>query len=361
MSSHRDLKNYRVVRLNATLFPVRLAEAALYRRYDLVPLLVEANTPGDIIPQVADCDALLVVSTSLPTPVIESLTHCRIISRLGTGTDKIDVATATRRGIVVSNVPWFCVQEQADHTMALILALARQLPQMQQDMNEGAWTRARANPRLQRLGGHVLGLVGFGRSAQAVAQRAKAFGMRVLAAPRRQTASAEANALGVEMVKLDQLLAESDFMSLHVPLTSETYHLIDAAALRKMKPGAYLINTARGAIVDETALVQALQEGRLGGAGLDTFSQINVHAEEEAPPHHPLMELPNVVLTPHVAAFSPEAMDELARGGVENMIAVLNGHLPHPENTVNPQVVPRVPLAVYDEGLLDRYRVSGDR
>lgn len=358
MSSRQELKNLSIVRLNATLFPVRSGEADLYRAYDLAPVLVEANTPDELIPQVADCDALLVVSASLPTPVIESLTRCRIISRLGTGTDKIDVATATQRGIVVSNVPWFCVEEQADHTMALILAFARQLPQMQQDMREGAWRRARANPHLRRLGGQVLGLVGFGRSAQAVAQRAKAFGMRVLVTRRRKIAVSEANALGVEMVELDRLLRESDFVSLHLPLLPETYHLIDATALGKMKPEAYLINTARGAIVDETALVQALREGRLAGAGLDTFSQINVHAELEAPPHHPLLELPNVVLTPHVAAFSPEALYEMAKGGIENMMAVLSGHLPDPDNIVNPQVVPRVPLAVYDEGIFDQYRVS---
>jgi len=338
-----------VVRLNASLGPVSPFEAAQHRLHGLAPLQVEANTPEEIIPHVKDCDALFVISSALPTPVIESLARCRVISRMGMGTDKIDVETATARGILVTNVPTFCVEEQADHTMALLLSLARQLPFMSKAMRAGAFHAAHlATSKNQRLSTVTLGLVGFGGSAKATARRARGFGMRVLATRRHMLpADPEAASLGVQMVDLDTLLAESDYVSLHLPLTKESYHLFDDPTLRKMKPGAYLINTSRGAIVDEAALVAALREGRLGGAGIDTFEGINVFDPNAAPPTHPLvlLEMDNVVLTPHVAAGSQQAGMDVARGAVENVAMVLNGRWPLQENIVNRNVVPRFPLA----------------
>lgn len=335
---------WRLVRLNATLFPVRAAEAACYRRYGLLPAEVEVQEPRQMVACLAEADAVMIVSAHLPGGVILAMRRCRIISRLGAGTDKIDVAEATRQGIVISNVPYFCVDEQADHAFALLLALTRQLFPMRTTMEAGAWREARANPRFQRLGGRTLGLVGFGRSARAMAARARGFGLRVLASRRRAVPSPEADRLGVELVELKRLLAESDFVSLHLPLTPETRHMFNEAVLRQMKPGALLINTARGAIVDETALVKVLQEGHLAGAGLDTFAQIDVHSELEVPPDHPLLRLDNVVLTPHVAAFSPEAMYDLAEHAVGNVAAVLRGEWPPEDNIVNPGVQPRFPL-----------------
>ena len=342
----------RIVRLNAELFPVDDFEAGLYRGHGLQVTQVEANTPAEIIPYVTDCDALFVVSAALPETVIASMGRCRVIARQGLGTEKIAVDAATAAGILVTNVPDFCFEEQADHAMALLLTLARQIPAMAQAMQEGAWIRARLlSHQNQRLSTQVLGLVGFGRSAQAMARRARGFGMRVLATRRRQAVyDPESAALGVEMVDMHQLLAESDFVSLHLPLTSQTRHLIDDAALERMKRGAYLINTARGAIVDELALVDALRSGRLAGAGLDTFELIDVHTPEERRPEHPLLELDNVVLTPHVAAGSVQAMEDVARGSVENVVAVLSGRWPLPERVVNPQVKPRRPLAPYSAG-----------
>jgi D-3-phosphoglycerate dehydrogenase / 2-oxoglutarate reductase len=289
---------------------------------------------------------MFAVSVALPSAVIERLGRCRVISRLGTGTDKIDVAAATRAGILVTNVPLFCVEEQADHTMALLLAVARKLPQMARAMAAGAWTDARRRAQTnQRLAGQTLGLVGFGNSAQLTAQRARGFGMRVLGTRRNlQAARAAAARLGVELVDLDTLLAESDYVSLHLPLGAETYHMIDEAAIRKMKPGAALINTSRGALVDEQALVRALRDGRLSGAGIDTFEQINVFSEDERPPDHPLLGLENVVLTPHVAAQSVQATQDVAIGGVENVVAVLEGRWPPEEHIVNRGVTPRGPL-----------------
>jgi len=153
-----------------------------------------------------------------------------------------------------------------------------------------------------------------------------------------------ADELGVEMMGLEELLEQSDDVSLHLPLTDETYHLLDRATLRKMKQGAYLINTSRGAIVDEMALVDLLREGTLAGAGIDTFEGIDVFVEEEGPSDHPLLSLDNVILSPHVGAISVQAMQDVTDGGIGNAAAVLSGYWPPAENLVNPEVVPRFPL-----------------
>jgi D-3-phosphoglycerate dehydrogenase len=355
MRDWNKLGEARVIRLNATLH-ANDYEFEVYQEYNLHPVLCEPYYPDEIIPYVEDCDALFAVSVNLPTRVIESLKHCKVISRLGTGTDKIDVATATKMGIVVTNVPYFCVQEQADHTMMLLLALERKLPRMMDAVRHGTWNqakRASAN-NTYRLSQRTLGLIGFGNSARETARRARGFGMRVLATRRNQNASsAEADALGVEMVDLETVLRQSDYVSLHVPLDNNTRHMIDAAALRKMKPTASLINTSRGAIVDEMALVKALQDGVIASAGIDTFELIDIFGEEKAP-DHPFLQLDNVILTPHVAAMSVQAKEDVGRGGVENVVSILSGHWPHPNNIVNRGVIPRSPLAEYDPTLFTK-------
>ncbi|MCJ7736636.1 MAG: hypothetical protein MUQ10_04890, partial [Anaerolineae bacterium] len=215
------------------------------------------------------------------------------------------------------------------------------------------WRKARSEALMnRRVSGSVLGLVGFGESAQAVARRAKAFGMRLMATRRRlDEPCPAADELGVQIVDMDTLLREADYISLHLPLTAQTYHLLDAEKLRRMKPGAVLINTARGAIVDETALAAALREGRLAGAGIDTYEGIDVFSAQEGPLEHPFLGLDNVVLTPHVAAESVESQQEVARGSIENLVAVLRGHWPQAGHIVNTGVIPQVPLAAYDESL----------
>lgn len=353
----------RIVRLNAELHPITEPERAQYARFGLAPLEAEAHTPEEIIPLVEQAEAVLVVSAALPAAVIQALARCRVISRMGTGVDKIDVAAATDQGILVTNVPHFCVEEQADHAMALLLALVRKLPQMRQCLEAGAYRHAHALMRTnQRLQGRVLGLVGFGNSAQAMARRARGFGLRVLATRRNPAAAQmEAAAIGVELTGLAAVVAESDYVSLHLPLSVETYHLFDAAMLRKMKPGALLINTSRGALVDEAALVEALRAGHLGGAGIDTFEGIDIFGAEERPPDHPLLQLDNVVLTPHVAAGSVQAMEDVARGAVENVVAVLGGCWPAPANRVNPQAQPRQPLAQHDPHLFAAWEQGASR
>jgi len=359
MGRQSSLADRRVVRLDTGLFPVGEYEATLFHRYKLNPLQLTGGTPEEVLSRAADCDGLIVVSSALPAGVIERLSHCQVISRRGVGTDKIDVEAATRAGILVTNVPGFCSNEIAEHAMALLLSLARKIPRMSQLTAEGAWRRVRQEALTnRRLAGQVLGLVGFGESAQALARRAKAFGVRLMATRRHLDAPCpEADALGVQMVDLDTLLRESDFVSLHLPLLPETYHLLDDAKLRMMKPSAFLINTARGAIVDEIALAAALREGRLAGAGIDTYEGIDVFSDREGPPDHPFLRLSNVILTPHVAAESVEAQQAVAKGSIENLVAVLSGHWPHPDNLVNPGVVPRVPLAEYDVSLFEGQEV----
>ena len=353
MSTWDHLKDFRLLRLNAVTNSVLPVEDEWYRRYGLEPVCLEAGTPTEILAHAAECDVLFVVSAALPRPVVEGLERCRLISRLGNGTDKIAVDVATECGIVVSNVPYFCVEEMSDHIMAMMLSMARQLPAMARHMVAGTYRDGRDKAvQLPRLSGQVLGIVGFGATGPEVARRARAFGLRVLATRKNRNAPRdEADSLGVEMVDLDTLLQRSDYVSLQLPLTSETYHLIDAAALAKMKEGAYLINTSRGALVDEIALAEVLRQGRLAGAGIDTFEDIDIFAENPQAPDHPLLELDNVVLTPHVSGLSAQAMEDVARTGVRNAVCVLSGHLPPPENIVNKGVVPRFDLAAYDDAL----------
>lgn len=340
------VSNYKIVRLTAPIFHPSAKELTAYAAAGLPMTVVDAEEPTEMIPLVRDADVVVVIGTKIPTPVVEALTQCRVIARQGTGTDKIDVARATELGIVVANTPYFCIEEQADHAMAMLLSLARKLTVAENAMASGDVMRARrAVSSNLRLSTTTLGLVGFGRSAVHTARRARGFGMRVLATRNNKNAPTDtADALGVIMTDLDTVLRESDFVSLHLPLTTASYHLIDDATLRKMKPTAYLINTSRGALVDEPALYAAIHEGRLAGAGIDTFEQIDIFAEQLPPRLHPLTGMENVILTPHVAAGSIQASEEIYTTAIQNVSDILHGRWPLEENIVNPTVVPRFPL-----------------
>lgn len=332
----------KAVRLNAQTYPVEVAERAALERAGAAWTAIEGQSVEEILAAAADCAALLVISARVPASVVERLDRCRVIARLGAGTDRIDVGAATRAGIVVANVPDFCVNELAEHTLALLLAWTRRLPYMMAQMRQGNWN-ARHHPGVHRLAGQTLGLIGFGHSAVAVAERARAFGLRLRAWVREPGKyAAKAAALGVELVGWDQLLADSDFISVHVPLTPATQHLIGPRELALMKPTALLINTARGAIVDETALVAALRAGRLGGAALDVFAGIDVFSPPGPPPAHPLLELDNVLLTPHSGGSSVESTLDSKVRGARNAADVLSGRWPR--HVVNPEVKPRWPL-----------------
>jgi D-3-phosphoglycerate dehydrogenase len=334
---------FRAVRLNAVTYPVEPVEAAELALAGAELVAIEGQLPAEILAAAADCDALLVVSSRVPAEVIDKLSRCRVIARLGAGTDRIDVAAATRCGIVVANVPDFCISEQAEHTLALLLALARRLPFMRDAMKAGNWS-ARHHPEVHRIAGRSLGLVGFGAGAQAVARRAAAFELRLQAWTRNPEKYARlASELHVELTDLDRVLSESDFVSIHLPLNPHTHHLLSAERLRRMKPTAVLINTARGAIVDESALVEVLRQRLIAGAGLDVFEGIDVFALPGQTPRHPLLELDNVILTPHCAGSSVESTLDSKRRGARHAAEVLLGRWP--PHVVNPEVVPRVPLA----------------
>ena len=330
------------VRLNAETYPVERGERETLQAAGVQLVCIEGQEPQEQLAAARDCDALLVVSAYVPEQVIGALKRCRTIARLGAGTDRIDIDAATRAGIVVSNVPDFCLGEQADHTMTLLLAFARRLPTMQQAMHSGNWT-ARQNSAVHRIAGRSLGLVGFGASAQAVAQRARAFGLRLQAWTRSPDKyRARANELGVELVAFDVLLQTSHFVSIHLPLAADTRNLLGAAQLAVMQPDAVLINTSRGAIIDEAALVDCLRRHAIAGAALDVFSGIDVFARAGVPQSHPLLELDNLIATPHCAGSSVESTQESKLRGAQHAAQVLQGLWP--THVVNPQVVPRTAL-----------------
>ena len=248
----------------------------------------------------------------------------KIVSRVGVGFDSVDVAAATRRGVVVSTTPGTNHDSVADHAFGLILALARQIVPHNQFVRAQQWKRLTAAD----VHGQTIGILGLGKIGKGIARRARGFDMRVIAYdPIWDAEFARQNQ--VERLPLETVIAESDFLSLHLPATPETEHVIDARRLALMKPTAYLINAARGSLVDEAALFDALQSKRIAGAGLDVF-------EQEPPWGTRLIELDNVILTPHVAGFSVKANAAMARMAVENALLVLAGK--QPLFCVNPEI-----------------------
>jgi D-3-phosphoglycerate dehydrogenase len=239
------------------------------------------------------------------------------------------VEEATRQGILVTNVPAYCLDEVSDHAMALILACARKICQYSSWTHAGDWTVMRGKP-LFRIRGQTLGIIGFGKIGRTLAPKAQAFGLRVLAYDPYVDAET-IRAHGCEKVEWGDLLAQADYISIHAPLTDETRGMIDASKLRQLKPTAFVINTARGAIIDLHALATALQQGWIAGAGVDVFDP------EPLPADHPLLSLPNVITTPHAAFYSEQSLDDLKVQAAENVAAVLAGQ--RPAYVVNPEVL----------------------
>jgi D-3-phosphoglycerate dehydrogenase len=277
----------------------------------------------------SDLDAILTCWRTVPPELLERAPSCRMVSRYGIGLDNIPVARATELGMIVTNVPDFCLDEVSDHAMALLLAAARRIVDFASETSTGSWVPAGGRD-LPRLRGKTLGIVGYGNIGRRLAPKALAFGMRVLVTS-RSMAPGEFESGVAAVSGLDELLAGSDFVSLHVPSTAETKQLINERALRLMKQNAWLINTSRGAIVDETALLHALDEGWIAGAALDVL------ATEPPPADHPLLRHPRVIATPHVAYASVEAVTELRRRAAEHVAHVLRGELPL--HIVNPEVL----------------------
>jgi D-3-phosphoglycerate dehydrogenase / 2-oxoglutarate reductase len=271
----------------------------------------------DILAVARDADAILVTYAKLPGELLRQLANCKAIGRFGLGVDNIDLPAAKKLGIAVNYVPDYCLREVSDHAMALLLALARKVTFANKLVQSGRWEVPPLVP-LRRLEGQTLGLVGFGNIPRALAPKAKAFGFNVLTHDpfvKAETLAAD----GVEGVSFDDLLARSDFISVHAPLLPATRGLINAAAFAKMKKGAYLINTARGPLIDEPALIAALDAGHLGGAALDVVTT------EPLTKDSPLLNRHNVILTPHTAFYSVEALEELQTKCASDVARVLSG------------------------------------
>src|SRR6202166_3660136 len=296
-----------------SLDPAKKALARLDPKYRMA----KSAPADDILAVGRDADAVFVTYAKLPGELLRQLKNCKAIGRFGLGVDNIDLPAAKELGIVVNYVPDYCLREVSDHAMALLLALARKVTFSNKLVQSGRWEVPPIVP-LRRLEGRVLGLIGFGNIPRALAPKAKAFGLKVLTHDPYVSKDALV-AAGVEGVSFDDLLARSDFISVHAPLLPATRGLVNTAAFGKMKKGAMLINTARGPLVDEAALVAALDSSHLGGAALDVLTTAPLTKDSA------LIGRDNVILTPHTAFYSVEALEELQTKCASDVARVLSG------------------------------------
>jgi len=293
----------------------------------------------EIIEKAKDVDALVtLLSDKIDVEVFDSAPKLKIVAQMAVGFDNIDVNEATKRGIYVTNTPGVLTETTADFAWALLMAVARRVVEADKYVRSGRW-KVNWHPSMllgRDIHGATLGIIGAGRIGAAVARRAKGFSMKILYNSRTRKADLEKE-LGAKYVDLETLLRESDFVSIHVPLTKETYHMINEERLRLMKRTAYLINTSRGPVVDEKALYKALKEGWIAGAALDVFEQ------EPTPADNPLLKLENVVVAPHISSASYETRSRMAEIVAENLVAFFEGR--KPPNLVNPEVLKVRPLS----------------
>lgn len=301
-------------------------ERVILSEIDPELILAYCNTEDEVIEAAKDADGIINQYVPITRRVIESLKKCKVIARYGVGVDNIDVEAATEYGIIVANIPDYCIDEVSTHTMALILACARGITLLDRKIRGKKWDFTLAKP-LFRTKGKTLGLFGLGRIARAVAQKASGFGFKIIACDPYLSKTDD----GIELVEFSKLLSNSDFISIHSPLTDETRHLFGENNLRAMKKTAYLINTARGPIIDERNLYVALKERWIAGAALDVM-------EKEPPDWKNLLpKLDNLIITPHISFYSEESYVELKTKVAESVLSVLKGELPRA--IVNPQVV----------------------
>jgi glycerate dehydrogenase len=307
----------RIVFLDRDSLPVALPEITLPHQYESF-----AATSGEqVVARCLNADIVITNKVAFPAAILQQLPRLKLLAVAATGVNHIDLETCRSRGVAVANIQHYGDDSVAEHAFMLMLALRKNFPAYQRDMAAGCWPRAQqfchyAAP-IHDLKSACLGLIGSGGIGQALAERARAFGMRVILAERKGASSVRAGFLPFE-----QVLAEADVVSLHCPLNSETRDLIAAPELARMKPGALLINTARGGLVNEADLLQALQQGTLGGAGLDVL-------EQEPPSQQALLlqeSYPNLIITPHIAWASTEAMQRLAQQLVDNIVAYASGN-----------------------------------
>ncbi len=311
----------------------------------------DAASEGEFIEQVKDCDALIARGDRVTANVIDNLQNCKIIALGSVGADTVDVGAATACNIPVTNVPDTFIEEVADHTMMLLLATFRRLTLMDKYTRDERWGQGRPYlNQFPRLYGQTLGFVSFGHVARATALRAQPFGLRMLAFD-PYIEELTMTSYGVEPVSLDEVLQRSDFVSMHAPATSEVHHMLTERHFRMMKPTALFINNGRGPTVDEAALIKALEEGWIAGAGLDV-------TEIEPPePDNPLLKMENVILTPHVASASSRMSPEARRRVGQEISLVLSGRWPR--TCVNPTVLNKTDLIRWQPYSMERGPGSG--
>lgn len=329
------------------LIAVNYNELSMWVYEELLPWLAEREvdlilahciTEEEVIAQAKKTDMYLAYKFKVTPNIINALPQLKLIMSSGIGYDHIDVPAATQQGIVVTNAATHCVEDVAELTLSLILACARKLVRLDRAARQGQW-RPDIQP-VHRFRGQTVGLVGFGNIARALAWRAQGIGLRVVAYSRTVPADA-LRKMGVEPVGLDQLLTQSDFVSLHWVLNEQTRHSFGQEQIKLMKPTAFFINTSRGGLIDETALINALKESRIAGAGLDVLEQ------EPPDPGNPLLAMDNVIITAHSAASTVEAPRDWLAEWQRIIEAFLAGRWPI--NVVNPEVQPKVPLIKVEE------------
>ena len=305
------------------------AETAILEAAGIEPIVAPDSSVETLARLAADVDAIMFCFAQVPASVLQNAPNCKVASRYGIGVDNLDIAACTELGIVVTNIPDYCIDEVADHVMAMVLAFNRKIVKHSSMVKSSGWGSVSLTDTMHRLRDKTMGIAGMGRIGRAVAERARVFGMTVLAHDPfiGQSDAPE----GVQMTSMDSMLEASDFVTLHAPLLPETTGMMGAAEFRLMKNDAFLINAARGPLIDESALVEALGRDEIGGAGLDVL-------EETAPPDdHPLYAFENVIITPHTAFFSQASTIELEERTAREVVRVLNGEMP--DVVINPEVL----------------------
>lgn len=321
--------NFTASKIDPNLFRWTDGAIELFRDAGIRLEETSCKTSDDIIKNCMGSHALLVGAEPVTEQVMRSLPNLKVVARCGVGVDTVDVAAATRLGIQVTNVPDANFVEVATHTIAMALAMTRRLVPFNMQVQEGVWSGLKFGAGMRRPSSQQFGIIGFGRIGEQVGRRALAMGFKVAVTTLLEHERAAAVALGAQVMTFDDLIASSDIVSLHVPLTPGTKGLIDAGSLARMKPGSYLINVSRGGLVDEVALARSLSSGHLAGAALDVFEM------EPVPADSAIVGAPNVILTPHIAYLSDDSLDEMITKAAQEVVAVLGGRKPrYPVNAI---------------------------
>jgi D-3-phosphoglycerate dehydrogenase / 2-oxoglutarate reductase len=306
-------------------WPDTLIESGILSQIGAEVVEPASTDEAALVAGASNVDAIATNWACVTEAVMRASGRCQTVARFGIGIDNIDISAATAIGIPVTNCPDYCVSEVSDHALGLLLACARRIAFFHRRTKRGEYKLAAARP-MQRIAGQTLGLLGLGHIARELVPKARGLGLNVIA----HTASGRDYGTGVRMVSFPELLASSDYLSIHAPLTDSTRHLFDAAAFAQMKLTAFLINTSRGGLVDEVALWDALQRDRLAGAALDVFNP------EPPDLSQPLFQDERVIVTPHAAFVSEQSVQQLRKQTIEQVVAVLEGH--RPNNVLNPQI-----------------------